>query len=113
MSWPRKVNRCWRRWRVLRSAMSGCGGREQPGELPCLDELPDDGVDGIAERPAGLVLRDAQQADRVALASLLVFPLVPDDAVQFEAADLIDAAAAEQPYANQGAHHFDRVVVAC
>ncbi|MEV0388429.1 hypothetical protein [Nonomuraea sp. NPDC050643] len=45
------------------------------------------------------------------LAGLLGLAFIPDDAVEFESTDRIDATAAEQPLSDQGAQHLDRVGV--
>ena len=77
--------------------------------LPGPDELADDRVDGLVERPGGLVVRHVEQADRVGLAGGLVVALVEGDAVGLQAADLVDAQARKQPGCDQGADHLDRV----
>jgi hypothetical protein len=87
-------------------------GLRRPDVFPGVDELADDRVDRLGERPGGLVLRHPQQADRERLAGLLVATLVALDAVDVESADLVDAAPGEQPHSDQGANHLDRVVQA-
>lgn len=78
--------------------------------FPGFDELADDGVDRLGEGAVGLVLRDAQEADREGLAGLVVGAFVPDDAVELQTTDLVDAATGEEPHPHNGAQHLDRVV---
>jgi hypothetical protein len=85
-------------------------GLGRPDEFPGVDELADYRVDRLVERPGSLVLRDVQQTDGEGITGGVVGALVPGDAVQFESADLVDAAAAEQPDADHRADHLDGVV---
>jgi hypothetical protein len=70
-------------------AIDGVGFRWSDGP-PGGDECPNERIDRLAERPAGLV-RWHVQADRKRFPVLFVASLLAPHAVQFEAADLVDA----------------------
>ena len=83
--------------------------------LPGLDGLAHQRVDGFGERAAGLVGGDVEQADGIAGQDMVVVAadagavVLPADAAEAEAGDLVAALAAEQPGERDGADQLKRV----